>query len=68
MVFGYLAQGHGTEPPHLTPIEFIRNAKPMFQEDAVSLLGRFLFRYEQMQQPVSARCRVASGAQARSAC
>ena len=52
VVFGYLAQGHETEPPHLTPIEFVRNAKPMYEEDAVSLLGRFLFRYEQMRQPV----------------
>jgi ATP-binding cassette subfamily F protein 3 len=50
--FGHLAQGHETEPPHLTPIEFVRNAKPMYEEDAVSLLGRFLFRYDQMRQPV----------------
>jgi ATP-binding cassette, subfamily F, member 3 len=49
---GYLAQGHETEPPHLTPIEFVRNAKPMYEEEAVSLLGRFLFRYDQMRQPV----------------
>jgi ATP-binding cassette subfamily F protein 3 len=52
VVFGYLAQGHETEPPHLTPIEFVRNAKPMYEEDAVSLLGRFLFRYDQMRRPV----------------
>lgn len=50
--FGYLAQGHETEPPHLTPIEFVRNAKPMYEEEAVSMLGRFLFRYDQMRQPV----------------
>ena len=50
--FGYLAQGHETEPPHLTPIEFVRNTKAMYEEDAVSLLGRFLFRYDQMRQPV----------------
>jgi ATP-binding cassette subfamily F protein 3 len=50
--FGYLAQGHETEPPHLTPIEFVRNARPMYEEEAVSLLGRFLFRYDQMRQPV----------------
>jgi ATP-binding cassette, subfamily F, member 3 len=50
--FGYLAQGHETEPPHLTPIEFVRNAKPMYEDEAVSLLGRFLFRYDQMRQPV----------------
>jgi ATP-binding cassette subfamily F protein 3 len=49
---GYLAQGHETEPPHLTPIEFVRNTKPMYEEDAVALLGRFLLRYEQMRQPV----------------
>ncbi len=52
VMFGYLAQGHETEPPHLTPIEFVRNAKPMYEEEAVSLLGRFLFRYDQMRQPV----------------
>jgi ATP-binding cassette subfamily F protein 3 len=52
VVFGYLAQGHETEPPHLTPIEFVRNAKPMYEDEAVSLLGRFLFRYEQMRQAV----------------
>jgi ATP-binding cassette, subfamily F, member 3 len=50
--FGYLAQGHETEPPHLTPIEFVRNAKAMYEDEAVSLLGRFLFRYDQMRQPV----------------
>jgi ATP-binding cassette subfamily F protein 3 len=50
--FGYLSQGHETEPPHLTPIEFVRNARPMYEEDAVALLGRFLFRYDQMRQPV----------------
>jgi len=49
---GYLAQGHETEPPHLTPIQFVRNTKPMYEEDAVALLGRFLFRYDQMRQPV----------------
>jgi ATP-binding cassette subfamily F protein 3 len=49
---GYLAQGHETEPPHLTPIQFVRNAKPMYEEDAVAILGRFLFRYDQMRQPV----------------
>lgn len=52
VAIGYLEQGHETEPPHLTPIQFVRNAKPMYEEDAVSLLGRFLFRYEQMRQPV----------------
>ncbi len=49
---GYLAQGHETEPPDRTPIEFVRDMQPMYEEDAVSLLGRFLFRYDQMRQPV----------------
>ncbi len=50
--FGYLAQGHETEPPDRTPIEFVREMKPMYEDEAVSLLGRFLFRYDQMRQPV----------------
>ncbi len=52
VAIGYLAQGHETEPPHLTPIEFVRGAKAMYEEEAVALLGRFLFRYDQMRQPV----------------
>jgi ATP-binding cassette, subfamily F, member 3 len=51
---GYLAQGHETEPPDRTPIQFVRDMKPMYEEDAVALLGRFLFRYDQMRQPVGA--------------
>ena len=49
---GYLPQGHETEPPDRTPIQFVRDVKPMYEEDAVALLGRFLFRYDQMRQPV----------------
>ncbi|HEY7668486.1 MAG TPA: ABC-F family ATP-binding cassette domain-containing protein [Actinomycetota bacterium] len=52
VAIGYLAQGHETEPPHLTPIEFVRGAKAMYEDEAVALLGRFLFRYDQMRQPV----------------
>jgi ATP-binding cassette, subfamily F, member 3 len=52
VVFGYLAQGHETEPPDLTPIDFVRNVKPMYEDEAVSILGRFLFRYDQMRQAV----------------
>jgi len=32
----------------------VRDAKPLYEGEAVSLLGRFLFRYEQARQPVSA--------------
>jgi len=50
---GYLAQNY--EPPSgATPISLVRDAKPLYEGEAVSLLGRFLFRYEQARQPVSA--------------
>ncbi len=50
---GFLAQDH--QPPSgATPISLVRGAKPLYEGEAVSLLGRFLFRYEQARQPVSA--------------
>jgi ATP-binding cassette, subfamily F, member 3 len=52
--FGYLAQGGGGVPLHASPLELVRRARAMYEEDAVSTLGRFLFRYEQMNQPVEA--------------
>ncbi len=50
--FGYFAQGHETLPPQSTPIEVVRAVKPLYEEQAVALLGRFLFKYEQMRQQV----------------
>lgn len=50
--FGYLAQGHETEPPTMTPLEFVRGTQAMYEDEAVALLGQFLFRYDQMRQPV----------------
>ena len=45
---GYLAQND--EPlPGATPLGLVRNARPMYKGDAVMLLGRFLFRYEQVR-------------------
>ena len=52
VVFGYLAQGHSDQPPDQTPIQILRAAKAMYEDEAVSLLGRFLFRYDQMRLPV----------------
>jgi ATP-binding cassette, subfamily F, member 3 len=52
--FGYLAQGNGGGPPHASPLELVRRARAMYEEEAVSTLGRFLFRYEQMNQRVEA--------------
>ncbi|MGH3148472.1 MAG: ribosomal protection-like ABC-F family protein [Rubrobacter sp.] len=50
---GYLAQNH--EPPQgATPLGLVRSAKPIYEGDAVKLLGRFLFRYEQVREPVGA--------------
>jgi len=50
--FGYLGQGAEIEPAGRTPIAFVRAEKPMLEDEAVKLLGRFLFRYDQMRQPV----------------
>jgi ATP-binding cassette subfamily F protein 3 len=50
---GYLAQTH-EPPPGATPLGLVRSAKPIYEGDAVKLLGRFLFRYEQVREPVGA--------------
>ena len=48
---GYLAQDD--EPPRdATPLGLVRDAKPLYEDQAVRLLGRFLFRYEQVREPV----------------
>jgi ATP-binding cassette subfamily F protein 3 len=50
---GYLAQDD--EPPRdATPLGLVRDAKPLYEDQAVRLLGRFLFRYEQVREPVKA--------------
>jgi ATP-binding cassette subfamily F protein 3 len=50
---GYLAQDD--EPPRdATPLSLVRDAKPLYEDEAVRLLGRFLFRYEQVREPVGA--------------
>ena len=48
---GYLPQDHAPAPG-ATPLSLVRDAKPIYEGDAVSLLGRFLFRYEQARSPV----------------
>ncbi|HYY43881.1 MAG TPA: ABC-F family ATP-binding cassette domain-containing protein [Actinomycetota bacterium] len=48
---GYLAQD--VEPPSgATPLGLVRDARPLYEDEAVRLLGRFLFRYEQVREPV----------------
>jgi len=42
---GYYAQEHETLDPDRTLIEEIRQVRPMYEEEAVAFLGRFLFPY-----------------------
>ncbi|HEU4494460.1 MAG TPA: ABC-F family ATP-binding cassette domain-containing protein [Rubrobacteraceae bacterium] len=49
---GYLAQDP-EPPPAATPLGLVRDAKPLYEGEAVNLLGRFFFRYEQVREPVS---------------
>jgi ATP-binding cassette subfamily F protein 3 len=42
---GYYAQQHETLDPDKTLIEEIRQVRPMYEQDAVRFLGRFLFPY-----------------------
>ncbi len=42
---GYYAQEHETLDPAKTLIEEVRGVKPMYEQDAVRFLGRFLFSY-----------------------
>ncbi len=50
---GYYAQEQETLLPEQDLITVIRQAAPLTQEAAVAFLLRFLFSYEQVQQPVS---------------
>src|ERR671916_1959799 len=48
---GYLPQDHAPAPG-ATPLSLVRDVKAIYEGDAVSLLGHFLFRYEQARSPV----------------
>jgi ATP-binding cassette subfamily F protein 3 len=49
---GYYAQQHETLHPDWTLVQEIRNAKPMYETDAVAILQRFLFDYYAAQKQV----------------
>jgi ATP-binding cassette, subfamily F, member 3 len=49
---GYLAQGLVGQDPALTPVETVRKTKAMYEGEAVALLAKFLFRYDQMRAPL----------------
>jgi ATP-binding cassette subfamily F protein 3 len=53
ITLGYFAQGQETLDPTATPLETIRAARPYYEEQAVALLGRYLFSYEQARQPIA---------------
>jgi ATP-binding cassette subfamily F protein 3 len=48
---GYLAQGQETLDPASTPLATVRAAHPCSEGEAVSLLMKFLFTYEQVRRP-----------------
>ena len=50
---GYLAQDQETLNPELSPLETVRSARPCTEGEAVSMLMKFLFGYEQVRRPTS---------------
>ncbi len=51
---GYYAQGHETLDGGATLLQMVRAAAPMYEEQAVGFLGKFLFPYRMVQQKVGA--------------
>jgi len=49
---GYYAQEHETLNPDRTLIEEVQQARPMYEGQAVRVLGRFLFPYEMVRKRV----------------
>ncbi len=51
---GYYSQEHETLAVWLdrSPLELVRDAKPMSEDQAVAFLIKFLFSYEQIRQPI----------------
>jgi ATP-binding cassette subfamily F protein 3 len=49
---GYYAQEHETLDPDRTLIEEVRQVRPMYEQQAIPLLGRFLFPYEMTRKRV----------------
>ena len=49
---GFYAQEHETLDPDRTLIEEVRQVKPMYEQQAVCHLGRFLFPYEMVRKRV----------------
>jgi ATP-binding cassette, subfamily F, member 3 len=52
ITLAYYAQEHQTLDMDSTPLETLRAAQPMYEQQAVGMLGRFLFSYDQCRQPI----------------
>ena len=50
---GRYTQEHQSLDPSSTPVDVVRRARPMYEEQAYGFLGRFLFSYEHSRRPVS---------------
>ncbi len=50
---GYYSQQHETLDPRQTPLEFVRDLRPMYEGEAVAILTRFLFNYRQASEPIA---------------
>ncbi len=50
---GYYAQQHETLDMRQTPIEALRDVRPMYEAEAVAKLGRFLIPYAAAAQPIA---------------
>ncbi len=52
VTLGYYAQGHETLDFNHTLVESIRSVKPMYESEAIGILGTFLFGYRMAEQRV----------------
>ena len=52
VVMGYYAQQHETLHPDWTLIQEIRDLRPMYEQEAIAFLGKFLFSYEACSKQV----------------
>ncbi len=50
---GWYDQTHETLDPTQTPLDFVRALRPMTENIAVGMLGRFLFGYDQVRDPIA---------------
>jgi ATP-binding cassette, subfamily F, member 3 len=52
VAIGYYAQQHETLHPDWTLIQEIRDLRPMYEQEAIAFLGKFLFSYEACSKQV----------------